>query len=226
MEVSLPMWSVCAQLCSRMQICKSINFIALNKTCQVNYAEPDGTMKGLIKSVGNSFIAASTFPKELAGSCKGHDCKVNEVCIPQSPNCICVPLLEAFAGRGTREGSLVSQYKTTGQSTSYTCQANEQCGSGAGVDGIKGPKKHVSYTFRTGTFLVGDKLRKMLVHVGESLDTCGMKLCGQFVGPGVTGQVIVTHCSTFPKGQIVKLTSVNDRGRVFHLSEVEVYGVK
>ncbi|CAG2225242.1 unnamed protein product [Mytilus edulis] len=173
MEVSLPMWSVCAQLCSRMQICKSINFIALNKTCQVNYAEPDGTMKGLIKSVGNSFIAASTFPKELAGSCKGHDCKVNEVCIPQSPNCICVPLLEAFAGRGTR-----------------------------------------------------DKLRKMLVHVGESLDTCGMKLCGQFVGPGVTGQVIVTHCSTFPKGQIVKLTSVNDRGRVFHLSEVEVYGVK
>lgn len=38
------------------------------------------------------------------------------------------------------EGSLVSQYKTTGQSTSYTCQANEQCGSGAGVDGIKGPK--------------------------------------------------------------------------------------
>lgn len=63
MEVSFPMWSVCAQLCSRMQICKSINFIALNKTCQVNYAEPDGTMEGLIKSVGNIFIAASTFPK-------------------------------------------------------------------------------------------------------------------------------------------------------------------
>ncbi|VDI41611.1 Hypothetical predicted protein [Mytilus galloprovincialis] len=247
MEVSFPMWSVCAQLCSRMQICKSINFIALNKTCQINYAEPDGTMDGLIKSVGNSFIAASTFPKELAGSCKGHDCKVNEVCIPQSPNCICVPLLEAFAGRGTREGSLVSQYKTTGQSTSYTCQADEQCGSEAGVDGIKGPKNmfhthselepfwwvnlgevyEIQKVISTNRInCCGEQLRKMLVHVGESLDTCGMKLCGQFVGPGVTGQVIVTPCSTFPKGQIVKLTSVNDRGRVFHLSEVEVYGVK
>ncbi|VDI33055.1 Hypothetical predicted protein [Mytilus galloprovincialis] len=205
-------------------------------------------MEGLIKSVGNIFIAASTFPKELAGSCKGHDCKVNEVCIPQSPNCICVPLLEAFVGRGTRDGSLVSQYKTTGQSTYYTCRADEQCGSGAGVDGIKGPKNffHTRYELEPFwwvnlgevyeiqkvistnriTQLYGSRLQKMLVHVGESLDTCEMKLCGQFVGPGVTGQVIVTPCLIFPKGKIVKLTSVNDRSEVFHLSEVEVYGVK
>ncbi|CAC5397726.1 unnamed protein product [Mytilus coruscus] len=72
----------------------------------------------------------------------------------------------------------------------------------------------------------GDRLRKMLIHVGESLDTSRMELCGQFIGPGVSGQVIVTPCNTLPKGQIVKLTSVNTVPRPFHLTEVEVYGVE
>ncbi|CAC5423528.1 unnamed protein product [Mytilus coruscus] len=172
MEVSLPMWSLCAQLCSRIKICKSINFITWTNTCQINYAEPEGNMDGLNQSVGNSFVAVSSLAEELAGSCKGHDCTVNEVCIPQCPNYICVPLLEAFAGRGTR-----------------------------------------------------DLISTMLVHVGESLDTSQMELCGQFIGPGVKGQVMVTPCITFPRGYVVKLTSVNTVLKPLHLAEVEVYGV-
>ncbi|CAC5384663.1 unnamed protein product [Mytilus coruscus] len=230
-----------------MQICKSINFIAWNNTCQINYAEPEGNLNGLLKSVGNSFVAASTLPKELAGPCKGHYCKVNEVCVPQSPNYICVPLLEVFAGRGTRVGYLVSQFKKTGQSTPYSCHESMLCDAGAGVDGIKGPSNmfhtyaelepfwwvnlgevyEVQKVVSTNRInCCGNKLSKMLVHVGESLDTCRMQLCGQFIGPGVNGQVIVTTCITFPKGQMVKLTSVNAVREVFHLSEVEVYGVK
>lgn len=61
-EVSMPMLSLCAQFCSRMKVCKSINFIAWNKTCQINDAEPMGTMSGLLESVGNSFVVASNFP--------------------------------------------------------------------------------------------------------------------------------------------------------------------
>lgn len=63
LEVSMPMWSLCAQFCSRVRACKSINFIAWNKTCQLNDAEPDGINSELLDSLGNSFIAASTFPQ-------------------------------------------------------------------------------------------------------------------------------------------------------------------
>ncbi|CAC5369574.1 unnamed protein product [Mytilus coruscus] len=70
-----------------------------------------------------------------------------------------------------------------------------------------------------------DRLRQMLVHVGEKLEPSPMELCGQFIGPAVDGQVIVTLCKTLPEGQIVKLTSVNSKPTAFHLTEVEVYGV-
>ncbi|XP_076108144.1 uncharacterized protein LOC143076301 [Mytilus galloprovincialis] len=90
-EISMPMWSICAQYCSRVQACKSINFIALNKTCQINYGEPGECNDELIESVGNSFAAASTFPKNLAGPCKGHDCKPNEVCMPKGTAYKCFP---------------------------------------------------------------------------------------------------------------------------------------
>ncbi|CAC5368645.1 Fibrinogen-like protein A,Ryncolin-4,Angiopoietin-related protein 7,Angiopoietin-related protein 1,Ficolin-3,Ficolin-1-B,Ficolin-2,Ryncolin-1,Tenascin-R,Fibrinogen-like protein 1,Angiopoietin-1,Tenascin-X,Fibrinogen C domain-containing protein 1-A,Tenascin-N,Ryncolin-3,Tenascin,Fibroleukin,Fibrinogen C domain-containing protein 1,Fibrinogen gamma chain,Techylectin-like protein,Ryncolin-2,Techylectin-5B,Angiopoietin-related protein 2,Angiopoietin-2,Microfibril-associated glycoprotein 4,Fibrinogen alpha chai len=91
-EVSMPMWSLCAQFCSRVQLCKSINFIAWNKTCQVNDADPGESKCGLIESTGNSFVAASTFPKQLAGQCKGNDCKRNEACMPRGHDFYCVPL--------------------------------------------------------------------------------------------------------------------------------------
>ncbi|OPL33813.1 hypothetical protein AM593_06408, partial [Mytilus galloprovincialis] len=62
----MPMWSICAQYCSRVKICKSINFIAANKTCQINDAEPGESDCALVESIGNSFIAASTFPENFA----------------------------------------------------------------------------------------------------------------------------------------------------------------
>ncbi|CAC5383138.1 Fibrinogen-like protein A,Ryncolin-4,Angiopoietin-related protein 7,Angiopoietin-related protein 1,Ficolin-3,Ficolin-1-B,Techylectin-5A,Ficolin-2,Ryncolin-1,Tenascin-R,Fibrinogen-like protein 1,Angiopoietin-1,Tenascin-X,Fibrinogen C domain-containing protein 1-A,Tenascin-N,Ryncolin-3,Tenascin,Fibroleukin,Fibrinogen C domain-containing protein 1,Ryncolin-2,Angiopoietin-related protein 6,Techylectin-5B,Angiopoietin-related protein 2,Angiopoietin-2,Microfibril-associated glycoprotein 4,Fibrinogen alpha chain len=86
------MWSLCAQFCSRVEICKSINFIAWNKTCQIYDADPGKSKCGLIESTGNSFVAATSFPEQLAGQCKGHDCKLNEVCMPREPDYYCVPL--------------------------------------------------------------------------------------------------------------------------------------
>ncbi|VDI71289.1 Hypothetical predicted protein [Mytilus galloprovincialis] len=86
------MWSLCAQFCSRVKVCKSINFIARTKTCQINDAEPGEETCGLIESAGNSFIAASTFPQKLAGQCEGNDCKRNEACMPRGPDYYCVPL--------------------------------------------------------------------------------------------------------------------------------------
>ena len=64
-EQTMPMWSVCAQFCSRLQLCKSINFITSNKSCQIFDAEPgESNYHGkLIESTGNSFVAASTFPE-------------------------------------------------------------------------------------------------------------------------------------------------------------------
>ncbi|CAG2235296.1 FCN [Mytilus edulis] len=89
----MPMWSICAQYCSRVKVCKSINFIASTKTCQINDHEPETSeCSGLVESIGNSFAAASTFPKELAGQCNGNKCTVNEACMPSGMNYYCVPL--------------------------------------------------------------------------------------------------------------------------------------
>ena len=64
-EQAMTMWSACAQFCSRVKVCKSINFISSNKSCQIFDAEPEeSNYHGkLIESTGNSFVAASTFPK-------------------------------------------------------------------------------------------------------------------------------------------------------------------
>ncbi|XP_063436792.1 fucolectin-1-like [Mytilus trossulus] len=183
---------------------------------------------------------------DLAGSCKGHACTVSEICIPQSQTYTCVLLLEVFVQWRTRKASLVSQNKGTGQSTPFDCHNVVVCKPGAGVDGIK----EFNNMFHTNTerepfwwvnlgqvykiqkvvstnriHCCGDRLTKMLIHVGTSLDTSQMELCGQFIGPAVTGQVIVILCNTLPEGQVVKLTSVNTASEVFHLAEVEVYAV-
>ncbi|VDI68208.1 Hypothetical predicted protein [Mytilus galloprovincialis] len=145
------------------------------------------------------------------------------------------------------EGSLVSHHKTAGQSTIH-CANGYLCEPEAGVDGIK----QLTNIFHTDLELepfwwvnlgqvytvlkvvstnrmhscCGNRLRKMLIHVEENLDTSNTELCGQFIGPAVSGQVIVTPCNTLPKGHLVKLTSVNTVPTVFHLTEVEVYGIE
>ncbi|XP_063404380.1 fucolectin-7-like [Mytilus trossulus] len=141
------------------------------------------------------------------------------------------------------EGILVSQGKTTGQSSTY-----QHYESRLGVDGVKEPYNHfhtlvelepfwwvnlgqvykiqkVVSTNRNACNQCNDRLKKMVIYVGNSLDTCQMKLCGQFIGPAAPKQIIVTPCFALPEGQIVKLTSVNTAAPdYFHLSEVEVYG--
>ncbi|CAG2196652.1 unnamed protein product [Mytilus edulis] len=91
-------------ICSRVQLCKSINFITSNTSCQIYDAEPgDNNHYGeLIESTGNSVVAASTFPEELAGPCKGHGCKLTEVCIPQSPTYTCIPVFVHFIENSQR----------------------------------------------------------------------------------------------------------------------------
>lgn len=56
-EVSLPSWPLCMELCTRMTICKSINFIAANKTCQINSAIPSELLD---TCDGISFIPRTT----------------------------------------------------------------------------------------------------------------------------------------------------------------------
>ncbi|VDI03788.1 Hypothetical predicted protein [Mytilus galloprovincialis] len=145
------------------------------------------------------------------------------------------------------EGSLVSHNKPTGQSSIF-CAKGYLCEPEAGVDGIKQltnifhtkPELEPFWWVNLGQVYTvlkvvstnrmhrccGGRLRKMLIHVKENLDTSNTELCGQFIGPAVSGQIIVTSCNTLPKGQIVKLTSVNTERTAFHLTEVEVYGVE
>ena len=65
METSLPSWYVCAELCARLPVCQSVNFIADTGTCQINDNVPYGScdMNNLINSPGKSFVSAYTFPK-------------------------------------------------------------------------------------------------------------------------------------------------------------------
>ncbi|XP_052084050.1 uncharacterized protein LOC127721336 [Mytilus californianus] len=120
-ELSMPMWSLCAQFCSRVQLCKSINFIISNKTCQINDAEPGESNGGeLIESAGNSFVAASTFPEELAGPCKGHGCKSTEVCMPQSPTYSCIPLFVQFNENRQRKKTTTTKPGQTDIQTTTT----------------------------------------------------------------------------------------------------------
>ena len=56
-DVSFPSWPVCMELCTRMTVCKSINFIAANKTCQINSAIPS---EPLHTCDGISFIPRTT----------------------------------------------------------------------------------------------------------------------------------------------------------------------
>ncbi|CAC5392606.1 unnamed protein product [Mytilus coruscus] len=60
-EASMPTWLPCAELCSRIQACKSINFIAWNKNCQMNNDEPGNHNGGLVETVGTTFVAESSF---------------------------------------------------------------------------------------------------------------------------------------------------------------------
>ncbi|CAC5423554.1 Fibrinogen-like protein A,Ryncolin-4,Angiopoietin-related protein 1,Ficolin-3,Ficolin-1-B,Techylectin-5A,Ficolin-2,Ryncolin-1,Tenascin-R,Fibrinogen-like protein 1,Angiopoietin-related protein 4,Angiopoietin-1,Tenascin-X,Fibrinogen C domain-containing protein 1-A,Tenascin-N,Ryncolin-3,Tenascin,Fibroleukin,Fibrinogen C domain-containing protein 1,Ryncolin-2,Techylectin-5B,Angiopoietin-related protein 2,Microfibril-associated glycoprotein 4,Fibrinogen alpha chain,Ficolin-1-A,Ficolin-1,Fibrinogen C domain-cont len=92
---TIPMWSLCAQLCTRLSICKSVNFITLTKSCQINIAEPNCPTSCLSSSFGDSFVAASALPKELAGICKGHACNITEICVPKSKSegYLCHPII-------------------------------------------------------------------------------------------------------------------------------------
>ncbi|CAC5359343.1 Ryncolin-4,Fibrinogen C domain-containing protein 1-A,Techylectin-5B,Microfibril-associated glycoprotein 4,Ficolin-2,Ficolin-1,Fibrinogen C domain-containing protein 1-B,Fibrinogen C domain-containing protein 1 [Mytilus coruscus] len=116
--VSMLMWSLCAQLCSRVEVCKSINFLAWNKTCQINDAEPGESTSGFIESTGNSFVAASTFPQQLAGQCKGNDCYCNEACMPRGPDYYCVPLPIKLSECSTRN-NFIHLLTSTGNYTLY-----------------------------------------------------------------------------------------------------------
>ncbi|VDI01263.1 Hypothetical predicted protein, partial [Mytilus galloprovincialis] len=60
-ETSMPMWLPCAKLCSRIKACKSIDFIAGNKTCQINDDEPGNHTDELIETVGIIFVAEPSF---------------------------------------------------------------------------------------------------------------------------------------------------------------------
>ncbi|CAC5387750.1 Fibrinogen-like protein A,Ryncolin-4,Angiopoietin-related protein 7,Ficolin-3,Ficolin-1-B,Techylectin-5A,Ficolin-2,Ryncolin-1,Tenascin-R,Fibrinogen-like protein 1,Angiopoietin-related protein 4,Angiopoietin-1,Fibrinogen C domain-containing protein 1-A,Ryncolin-3,Tenascin,Techylectin-like protein,Fibrinogen C domain-containing protein 1,Ryncolin-2,Techylectin-5B,Angiopoietin-related protein 2,Angiopoietin-2,Microfibril-associated glycoprotein 4,Ficolin-1-A,Ficolin-1,Fibrinogen C domain-containing protein 1- len=98
LEMSMSMWLICVQFCSRTKICKSVNFITQNKPCQINGNEPANFANELLESAGNCFVASSSISKSLAGICKGHYCNINEVCIPTSQSYLCLPLFGLTSG--------------------------------------------------------------------------------------------------------------------------------
>ncbi|CAG2199098.1 unnamed protein product [Mytilus edulis] len=117
-------------------MCKSINFIASNKTCQINYAEPGEYYGELVESLGNSFAAASNFPKELAGTCQGHDCKLNEVCMPNGTTYYCFPWTQPFAKRNFTQIFVACPGN---QQSVLTTWKNPSTGMDYDIENIKNP---------------------------------------------------------------------------------------
>ncbi|CAC5405144.1 unnamed protein product [Mytilus coruscus] len=116
-EASMPTWLPCAQLCSRIQAWKSINFIAWNKTCQISNDETGSHTGGLVETVGLLLLLNHHFERkyfvaseiaivfcgvsgnkslEIEGPCKGHECKLNEIYLPKARVHICIPLIAPF----------------------------------------------------------------------------------------------------------------------------------
>ncbi|CAG2234590.1 unnamed protein product [Mytilus edulis] len=237
----MPMWSVCAQFCSRLQLCKSINFITSNKSCQIFDAEPgESNYHGkLIESTGNSFVAASTFPEELAGPCKGHGCKLTEVCIPQSPTYTCIPV---FVQSFEKSQQIPLTEVAYGKSCKQSSTAGVEYASKA-VDGDLNTYGHTNqdhspywivdlgkfyqvkqieiFNRNRGSIDAGRRLHDLDIMAGTSLNN--LHLCTHYAGPAELGEHIVLGCQYEEKARYVKLTI---RGTEYlHVAEVKVYAL-
>ncbi|XP_052065378.1 uncharacterized protein LOC127705171 [Mytilus californianus] len=237
-ELSMPMWSLCAQYCSRVQLCKSINFITSNKTCQINDAEPGESNGGeLIESTGNSFVAASIFPEELAGPCKGHGCKPTEVCIPKSPTYSCITvqfsknrhqirLWEVAYGKSCQQSSTAGvEYASKavdGDLNTYMHTNKDQ--SPYWIVDLGKPyqiKLIEIFNRNKGSIDTGRRLHDLDIIVGTSSNN--MHLCTHYAGPAQLGDHLVFGCQYDEKARYVKLMI---RGREFlHVAEVKVYAL-
>ncbi|VDI40301.1 Hypothetical predicted protein [Mytilus galloprovincialis] len=155
-----PMWLPCAKLCSRIKACKSINFIAWNKTCQINDDEPGNHTDGLLPAVGTTFVAEPSFREVFEGPCECPVCKLNEICQPKAPMDICVPL---FAPYGEFEKRFNGD-NTAANYVRFKCRNINSAGSGTtlGTSGLWGDYGAWSEYCAVGSAICGLKVRIQL----------------------------------------------------------------
>ncbi|XP_063400105.1 uncharacterized protein LOC134684727 [Mytilus trossulus] len=213
----------------------------LNKSCQIFDDEPGETNYHgkLIKSTGNSFLGASAFPKELAGPCKGHGCKPNEVCFPLSLTYTCIPVYVQTIEKSQQSPLTEVAY---GKSCKQSSTAGVEYASKA-VDGdlntyAHTDKNHLPYWFvdlgkffqvkrieifnrNRGSRDTGRRLHDLDIMAGTSLNN--LHLCTHYTGPAELGEHLVFGCQYEEKARYVKLTI---RGTEFlHVAEVKVYAL-
>lgn len=88
-------WVQCVELCARMSVCKSMNYLGVGKICQINNDAPRGITKEVKYSTGDIFMLAEVSNKGLTGLCKNHTCNEKEICItalPHDTTFTCLPI--------------------------------------------------------------------------------------------------------------------------------------
>jgi len=56
-------WVQCVELCARMSVCKSMNYLAVDKICQINSDAPTGITAEVKDSTGDIFMLAEVSNK-------------------------------------------------------------------------------------------------------------------------------------------------------------------
>ncbi|VDI77782.1 Hypothetical predicted protein [Mytilus galloprovincialis] len=208
----------CLKECMKTSTCSSVSYRRSWKMCDMN-----GNVNSEVELVhehGCFSSNISSWSKKLVGKCATHRCAEGYKCVSKRDRISCEI---AYCIRRPNVANALL-HEPFGLSRDLGHGMMYKCGNGFKLSG-----KPFAVCRNNGIwkflFTCGGRLRKMLVHVGKNSETSNMEVCGQFIGPAVNGQVIVTLCNTLPEGHIVKLTSINDEPTFFHLTEVEVYGV-
>ncbi|CAG2212061.1 unnamed protein product [Mytilus edulis] len=199
----------CLKECMKTSTCSNVSYRRDWKMCDIN-----GNINSeveIVQELGCFSSNISSWSKNLVGKCSTHTCAEGYKCVLKGEVITCVIACKYqveeihfmdCTGRPFAVNAELDEpfglSRDVGRGMKYTCTKSiKMIGTPFAVCHKTGQWKSM--------FICGGRLRKMLIHVKENLDTSNTELCGQFIGPAVSGQIIVTSCNTLPKGQIVKL---------------------
>ena len=81
-EATYLWWVQCVELCARMSVCKSMNYLGVGKICQINNDTPTGITKEVKYSTGDIFMLAEVSNKVRIKSGKISSLKwVSDCCL-------------------------------------------------------------------------------------------------------------------------------------------------
>ncbi|KAK3590565.1 hypothetical protein CHS0354_039694 [Potamilus streckersoni] len=87
LNLSLPLVSLCARRCIRQRRCLSINYVNGDDLCILNWAShvtaPGDFIGGPSDVV---YYAITDWDEALAGTCRGHTCPEDKICVPNYLN--------------------------------------------------------------------------------------------------------------------------------------------